>query len=152
MHIRPQIYWGSVMKKLLPVGFAFGMLMGPAIAADLPVKAMKAVPVAYTWTGCYVGGSAGGGWAKSDWTYRNINPYDSPGPGGPIVGADNGVDMTSWVAGVQGGCNYQFQNRFVIGAEASWTGADFDNTRPNAYQVFAPVSFQNISTTIKQYY
>src|SRR5437899_6150403 len=115
----------NYMKKILIVSLGCATLMGPAIAADMPVKALPKPVAAYSWTGCYIGGSAGGAWAKSDWTYRNINPYDSFGPVGPIVGADNGVDMTSWVAGVQGGCNYEFQNRLVLGVEASWTGADF---------------------------
>jgi outer membrane immunogenic protein len=140
------------MKKLLVIGLGIATLAGPAIAADLPVKAVKAVPIAYSWTGCYIGGSAGGGWTKSDWTYRNFNPYSAPGPGGPFLATGENFDLTSWVAGVQGGCQYEFQNRFVLGVEASWTGADFDDTHPGAAQVFFPVAFQNVSTRIQQYY
>jgi opacity protein-like surface antigen len=73
------------MKKLLVVGLAFGALSAPAVAADLPVKAAPPPVVVSTWTGCYIGGSVGGAWAKSDWTYRNVNPYSSFGPAGPIV-------------------------------------------------------------------
>jgi outer membrane immunogenic protein len=140
------------MKKLLVAGLGFGMLMGPAVAADMPVKALPKPVAAYSWTGCYIGGGAGGAWAKSDWTYRNFNPYSAPGPGGPFFATGENFDMTSWVAGVQGGCNYEFQNRIVLGIEASWTGADLNDTHPGAAQVFFPGSFQNVSTRIQQYY
>jgi outer membrane immunogenic protein len=140
------------MKKLLVAGLGFGMLMGPAVAADMPVKALPKPVVAYSWTGCYIGGGAGGAWAKSDWTYRNFNPYSAPGPGGPFFATGENFDMTSWVAGVQGGCNYEFQNRIVLGIEASWTGADLNDTHPGAAQIFFPGSFQNVSTRIQQYY
>ena len=103
------------MKRFLVAGLAFGALIAPAMAAEMrfkaPVYTKAPPPVAVTsWTGCYVGGSLGGGWAKSDWTYRNVNPYSSIGPSGPIVAPDNGFDMSSWIAGGQVGCNYEFQN------------------------------------------
>jgi outer membrane immunogenic protein len=140
------------MKKFLVVGLGLAMLAGPAVAADMAVKAPRVVPVVYSWTGCYIGGSAGGAWAKSDWTYRNFNPYSAPGPGGPFFATGDNFDMTSWVAGVQGGCQYEFQNRIVLGVEASWTGADLNDTHPGAAQVFFPIAFQNVSTRIQQYY
>jgi outer membrane immunogenic protein len=136
------------MKKLLVAGFAFGALIAPAMAADLPLKAAPPPVVVSTWTGCYIGGSVGGAWAKSDWTYRNVNPYSSFGPAGPIVPGDNAFTMSSWIAGVQGGCNYEFQNRWVIGAEGSWSGSDLNRTIPNYVQVFAPFSTQTVSTGI----
>src|SRR5881296_586308 len=56
------------MKKLLLASTAVGALAiaGPALAADIPVKAPPAVaPVpVFTWTGCYIGGHAGFGSAQ----------------------------------------------------------------------------------------
>ena len=62
------------MKKLLLVGVALSALVaGPAMAADLPVRApiaYKSAPVItyYSWTGCYIGGNVGGVWIKKDET------------------------------------------------------------------------------------
>jgi len=53
------------MKKLLLTSIAFAALVaGPATAADLgsPVyRAPVAVPVAFNWTGFYIGGHVGAG-------------------------------------------------------------------------------------------
>ena len=40
-----------------------------ASAADLPRKAPTAPPPVYSWTGFYVGGNIGGGWANRDVAY-----------------------------------------------------------------------------------
>src|SRR5262245_2537773 len=58
---------GGIMKKLLLSGVAFvGLAAAPALAADLSTaplyRAPPPVPV-FTWTGCYIGGSVGGGYA-----------------------------------------------------------------------------------------
>jgi outer membrane immunogenic protein len=57
------------MKKLLLAGVVLGAFVAPAMAADMRVKApiLKAPPpVVYNWTGCYLGGNAGGGWARTE--------------------------------------------------------------------------------------
>ncbi len=41
----------------------------PVLAADMALKAPQApVPIAYTWTGCYIGGNVGGIWARDPGT------------------------------------------------------------------------------------
>src|SRR5437016_82031 len=69
-----------------------------AIAADLPARGpvYKAppAPLAFSWTGCYIGGNVGGLWLKSDWTTA----------AGVGAGSDTGSGVT---AGGQIGCNYQ---------------------------------------------
>jgi opacity protein-like surface antigen len=57
------------MKKLMLLGVA-GLLAlvagGPAIAADIPVKAPIRAPAAsYSWTGFYFGGNVGYSWGSS---------------------------------------------------------------------------------------
>ena len=44
-------------------------LAGPAFAADVPrgMPAASFVPP-FSWTGCYLGGHLGGGWAQKDMT------------------------------------------------------------------------------------
>ena len=49
-------------KPVLAFWAAVTLAAGPAIAADLPVKALRSDPAptrSSTWTGCYVGGNAG---------------------------------------------------------------------------------------------
>jgi outer membrane immunogenic protein len=58
-----------------------------ASAADLPArgpvyKAPAAVP-AFSWTGCYIGGFAGGAFPHNDATSRDLNGYNYGGAVGP---------------------------------------------------------------------
>jgi len=104
------------MKKLLvsaTIALTFGA-SGAASAADLPVKAPPPV-LAYSWTGCYVGGHAGGLWARKEWT------LEAPDPITPL-GSHN---ANSWLGGAQAGCDYQFAGRWVIGVQGdyAWTNA-----------------------------
>jgi outer membrane immunogenic protein len=53
------------MKKLFFASLALAAtLAGPAMAADVPLKAPP--PVYFTWTGLYFGGSIGGAWSRFD--------------------------------------------------------------------------------------
>jgi outer membrane immunogenic protein len=117
------------MKKLLLLSSAI-VAAGPALAADLPVKAPPmAAPVPYTWTGCHVGGHIGAGWDRT--TYSDpgtLSPLILGGTGivqnfanpGQAFSADSGA---KFLGGVQAGCDYQFANHWVIGfgGDVSWT-------------------------------
>jgi outer membrane immunogenic protein len=106
------------MKKMLLSGTALlALVSGSAMAADLtrpapaPVYTKAPMMPAFSWTGCYVGGNVGGLWAKKDWT--NI--------AGP---AESSVDVSSWLAGGQVGCNYQVSTWvFGIQGDYDWTNA-----------------------------
>jgi outer membrane immunogenic protein len=53
------------MKKLFFASLALAAtLAGPAMAADMPLKAPP--PVYFNWTGLYFGGSIGGAWSRFD--------------------------------------------------------------------------------------
>ena len=102
-------------------------LPAAAWGADYPVKAPPVVPVAplaYSWTGFYIGGNIGGAWAgNSGWT-------DS------ISGlAWNNGNNGTFIGGGQIGFNYQFGN-FVLGveADADWAA----NNSNNAVGVVVP--------------
>jgi outer membrane immunogenic protein len=107
---------GTLMKRQLIAGFALSILaVVPAKAADMraaPVftKAPMMAPV-FSWTGCYIGGNAGGLWAKKDWT--NV--------AGP---AESSASVSNWLAGGQAGCNYQVSTWvFGIQGDYDWTNA-----------------------------
>ena len=109
---------GTAMKKLAAIA-AIALIGTPAFAADMarkmPVKAPPPPPSPiYTWTGCYIGGNLGGGWASKDWA----NPEGSP-PG------DRGTaHFSGFVGGGQVGCDYQFAGPWVIGIQGMFDGAD----------------------------
>jgi outer membrane immunogenic protein len=111
-----------MMRKFLLATAALIALAGPAIAADMRLPVYKAPPVVpvWSWSGCYVGGHAGGLWAKSkDWIVRT--------PGGAFYGQSLGEHaLDSWLGGAQAGCDYQFAGGFVIGIQGdyAWTNAE----------------------------
>src|ERR1700741_1808432 len=86
---------------------------GVASAADLAVKAPRAVVPLYNWTGCYIGGNAGGGWSKIDTTQVPIDRapptptqanYGSEKDSGFLGGGQVGcvIQTTKLVWGVEG--------------------------------------------------
>ncbi|XUM19648.1 outer membrane protein [Bradyrhizobium oligotrophicum S58] len=94
-------------------------LAGPAVAADMPLKAETPFAARFNWTGCYLGGHLGGGFARKDITDPVQLVQDSfggagftpgvtsvnPGPAGAVIGGQIGCDYQfapSWVAGVEG--------------------------------------------------
>jgi outer membrane immunogenic protein len=101
-----------------------------AQAADLPVKApvYKAPPPAlYNWSGCYFGGHAGVGWARTEWTNTaNTTAFGDLSPGEGFTHTKSG-----FVGGGQLGCNYQV-NQWVFGIEGTFAGStikgDLTNT------------------------
>lgn len=100
------------MKGLLAIG-ALIAASSSAVAADLPLPPLLApppyaLPIAYSWSGCYVGGEGGPAWGKSSQTAA------SP----PLIGVPitNSFGTTGGLLGVTLGCNYQVTN-FVFGAE-----------------------------------
>jgi outer membrane immunogenic protein len=131
------------MRGLFVSGIAAAaFLTGPALAADMPVKApYRAPPPVYifSWTGCYIGGHGGGLWVQKDYT------LPLPGVPGAIVDAFavaagvpvgtaldlGGHDADNWLGGGQVGCNYQTGN-FVIGIQGdyAWTDAQGDHLDP----------------------
>jgi outer membrane immunogenic protein len=104
----------------------------PALAADLAPRYSKALPPApvmiYNWTGCYVGGNVGAGWARTE--QRLV-----PGALGADLGRSEKWDV---VGGGQVGCDYQFAGNWVVGVQGM---ADAGNLRsshivPTAFPFF----------------
>jgi outer membrane immunogenic protein len=111
------------MKRALILGLGLISLTTlPAVAADLPVKARPAPPpivTVYNWSGCYIGGNAGGKWASTS--------------GDATIGATASTALTTvsfdrsnagtFVGGGQVGCNWQAAGSnwvFGIEGDADW--------------------------------
>ncbi|MCS3726961.1 outer membrane protein [Bradyrhizobium betae] len=114
------------MEKLLLANLAaFAMMLaGPAMAADLPLKAEVPFVARFSWTGCYLGGSLGGAFAHKDITDPAQLVQDS------FLGAGNTVGVTTVnttphgvLIGGQIGCDYQFAPSWVVGIEGAASGS-----------------------------
>jgi high affinity Mn2+ porin len=104
--------WGRCLAWLS--GFVFA---SSAQAADLsralPTKAPPPVaPLAYDWTGFYVGGHLGYAGGSSDWTTSGVS-----GSFGLHQGFDAFQGTGSYLEGLQVGYNSMLPNRIVFGAE-----------------------------------
>ena len=128
------------MKKLTLAAAAFVALTGSAIAADLPRKAPAAIPPApppvATWTGCYLTGGVGYGMWNQDNTLFSGD--------GVALDGEHTDGGRGWLGRVGGGCDYQFWQRFVVGALADY---DFANLKGNISSPFLGVSGQEKMTS-----
>jgi len=103
------------MKGLFVAGIALVAAARVAEAGDLPVKAPPPAPVAYyDWTGFYVGGHVGYSMGRGTSTLSDPNP---------TVAGDS---FSGLYGGVQGGYNYVFPSRLLLGAEANITFPNFE--------------------------
>ncbi len=110
------------MRRHMKLAFAAGVLLcvgatGAASAADIALKARPVVaPVAYNWTGCYIGANVGGGFSRLD-TTRVLT-------GGIVDGANFGrEDDSGFIGGGQAGCDFQ-TGPLVFGVQGQF---DFGN-------------------------
>jgi outer membrane immunogenic protein len=109
--------------KMLLGGVALSIVLAsPVAAADLrrpmPVKAPPApAPIAYNWSGLYIGGHGGGGFSEKCFT----SVVDG-------LTVDDGChDGDGWLAGGQVGFNWQ-TGQFVFGIEFSGSAADISGS------------------------
>jgi outer membrane immunogenic protein len=99
-----------MMRRSIASIGALVLSTGIALGADLPRPAYAPVPVIYNWTGFYIGGNLGGGWAHSKSEFSVS--------GGPVFGtADN--YLSGVVGGGQVGYNWQ-AGPIVYGVEADF--------------------------------
>jgi outer membrane immunogenic protein len=108
------------MRKVLGLVGATLLVAGPALAADLAVKAPRAVPgpgpTPFSWTGCYIGATAGGVHGKSDVSWA-ANPAGFGFPAEIDAQTAGSLSATGFTGGGEVGCNYQFNPWLVFGVE-----------------------------------
>ena len=116
------------MKKLLLVSASAGSLSiaGPSLSADMPINVTKAfVPApAFTWTSCYLGAHAGGGWANKEVTDPVQLVQDSLS-GAPVTTGVTTANLSpsGAIVGGQIGCDYQFASNWDVGIEGAASGS-----------------------------
>ncbi len=118
------------MKRLLLGGFVLSALLGPAVAADMPIRVPRYVAPLPSWSGFYGGLDAG--WVGSQ---NSVNSAATPVPDaalGVIPGVSEGLAALStgaipassrsgFIGGGQAGYNWQIGN-WVPGIETDIQG------------------------------
>ena len=116
------------MKATVLGGAAASLLTVSAFAADLgiPLAQPQVVIPPFTWTSCYAGVRAGGGWGKKDLT-DTVGVLSDPAtvPGGFSSAS---LDVSGWMVGGQFGCDYQFAPTWVVGIEGAASGGNISKT------------------------
>ncbi len=103
-----RILSAASLTAVLSLGLAQVGLAQVGFAADLATKApiYKAPPAPVaTWTGCYVGGNVGYGWAPTKWTNAAGVQLSSATADGVVAGGQIGCDYQlnqQWVVGIRG--------------------------------------------------
>jgi outer membrane immunogenic protein len=126
------------MKRLLLASVAAAMFVpgGGVWAADMAVKAPPPPPPpppAFSWTGFYIGGNVGAGWARA--------PLTDNFTGLEVGPADSGA---TFIGGGQIGFNYQFSPWTVFGAEWFFDGVSNNN---NGSATFIGVNGNTLQAT-----
>ena len=117
-----------------------------ASAADLPVRKSEPVyvPVAYSWTGAYIGVNAGG-----IFTHNKVNIFgQGPGTIGAItsgaVPSSVGHNKSGFIGGVQAGYNWQ-SGAFVMGVEAD---IDYVSAKARKTVTGVPYNVSNVAVVM----
>jgi outer membrane immunogenic protein len=110
-------------------------LAGSATAADLgarapaPYQPPPPPPPLFSWTGCYIGGNIGGGWASH-------SSNDVTGAVTGVIGADLGSHTASGlIGGGQIGCDYQ-AGVWVFGVQGMFDGSGMQGSNTDATGLF----------------
>jgi outer membrane immunogenic protein len=123
LKFRYLLFWSFAMvRKFLLASAALALIStNSGFAADLPVKAppVPVPPPVYDWTGLYVGGNFGWGWAHVDGT--QLAPGTTNFPTGTIFTREN---SNGFLGGVQAGFNYQTPYHLVVGVEGDFDWTD----------------------------
>jgi outer membrane immunogenic protein len=134
------------MRHLLVAGIGAGLLaFGPAMAADMPLKAPPPAPI-YSWTGFYIGGTAGVAFAES--RPRTLVSFSPTGYF--ALSSTTAIDATStqnvsvsrFTGSVEAGFNYQVGS-VVYGLEADYQYLHLNGSRTGTlpYPCCAPTAF-----------
>jgi outer membrane immunogenic protein len=121
--------------RLTLAAATLAVLAGSATAADLGARAPAPYqpplppPPLFSWTGCYIGGNIGGGWASH-------SSNDVTGAVTGVIGADLGSHTASgFIGGGQIGCDYQ-AGVWVFGVQGMFDGSGMQGSNTDATGLF----------------
>jgi opacity protein-like surface antigen len=121
--------------RLTLAAVTLAALAGSATAADLgarapaPYQPSPPPPPLFSWTGCYIGGNIGGGWASH-------SSNDVTGAVTGVIGADLGSHTASgFIGGGQIGCDYQ-AGVWVFGVQGMFDGSGMQGSNTDATGLF----------------
>jgi outer membrane immunogenic protein len=129
---------GAILKAQLLAGAAIAALIaaGPALAADLPLKAPPPVVAAWNWSGFYIGGHGGYGWGHDSFT--NLN---DPFFGGKFPSfVSTGFDPKGYLGGLHAGANWQ-TGAIVAGLEADVSVTNIKGSSSSTQTLVGPGGF-----------
>jgi len=139
------------MRKITLGGVALAaMIAGPAMAADMPMKAPPPPVLLYDWSGLYVGASIGGVWETINHSYPNV-PGIAP-PVGLGLGAltnpiNYGTSGSDAIFDLHAGFQGQWGN-WVLGVEFGYS-ACFNECRTTTGPLLGPPAF-TLNTSSEQ--
>jgi len=118
---------GGVAMRSLLLGTVLLAIAGPAVAADMPVKAPRLEPI-FSWTGCYFGATGGGYQAKSDFTGLPTGAFPTGEP--TIIPNLSAVSSgtlkkSGFIGGGEAGCNVLNDNHVLLGFEIDASDLSF---------------------------
>ena len=98
-------------------------IVPPQVSKERPLRPLPPPVVpAYNWTGFYIGGNLGGGWARADFA----NTATGTAGGVPLPTNTNSGTATArgLIGGGQIGFNYEFATNWLLGIEADIDAAN----------------------------
>jgi outer membrane immunogenic protein len=113
------------LASVSPVALVFG---GNAHAQPFSLAASPVT--AYSWTGCFVGGSLGWGWGRQQPSETSKSTFRSCCSGSFTESglASGPIDSSGGLYGGQAGCNFQFLPSMVLGVQSDFYGAHIHGT------------------------
>jgi outer membrane immunogenic protein len=127
----------TVMRNLASAIAVAGVLASASVASAADMAIRKAPPPppppVWSWTGFYIGGHVGAGWATTEATLDSVTI--TAGGLGPLGIAGLGIPISQtqsngFLGGIQGGYNWQIGPSVVIGVEADISWTDIKGSSP----------------------
>jgi outer membrane immunogenic protein len=126
-----RLFLGSVALVALSLGTTAAFAAEKRVPAYTPPP--PPVPV-YTWSGCYVGGSAGTSTGRSQHFATAGSTFNNPGigvanqiPAGTAITDE--FNLSGFIGGFQGGCNWQW-GVWVFGIEGDGSATNKEGQAP----------------------
>ncbi len=144
-------------RRLLGALPLVALIAGPAMAADLPVKAPPPVVAVFNWTGFYLGGNIGYSWGRSSNGENFFAAGLSGGPGSTscavagnqstfafCAASSDRNKLNGVIGGVEAGYNWQMAN-YLLGIEADFQGSGQKGS--GAFSATAPTGSNSIQNS-----